>query len=95
VTAALVGRVRDVRRSASAAAALAQVATGRADAAWLPGLKPWDCAAGILLVTEAGGVVGDLNGPCPRGIPSSGDILAAPPALWEPLRTLLRGAFLG
>ena len=44
VAAALVGRVRDVRRSASAAAALAQVATGRADAAWLPGLKRWDCA---------------------------------------------------
>jgi myo-inositol-1(or 4)-monophosphatase len=95
VAAALVGRVRDVRRSASAAAALAQVATGRADAAWLPGLKPWDCAAGILLVTEAGGVVGDLDGACSGGVPPSGDVLAASPALWETLRTLLREPFLG
>jgi myo-inositol-1(or 4)-monophosphatase len=94
VTDALVGRVRDVRRGGSAAAALAQVATGRVDAAWAPGLQPWDCAAGILLVTEAGGVVGDLDGPASGQVPRSGDVLAAPPALWEPLRTLLRPAFL-
>jgi myo-inositol-1(or 4)-monophosphatase len=94
VTEALVGRVRDVRRGGSAATALAQVATGRADAAWVPGLQPWDCAAGILLVTEAGGVVGDLDDPSAGRVPVSGDVLAAPPALWEPLRTLLRPAFL-
>jgi myo-inositol-1(or 4)-monophosphatase len=92
VTKALVGRVRDVRRSGSAAAALAQVATGRVDAAWLPGLQPWDCAAGLLLVAEAGGLVGDLAGCGPARLPRSGDVLAAPPALWEPLRNLLRTA---
>jgi myo-inositol-1(or 4)-monophosphatase len=90
---ALVPAVRDVRRGGSAAAALAQVATGRADAAWVPGLQPWDCAAGVLLVAEAGGTVGDLDGPTPGCVPSSGDVLAAPPALWEPLRALLRPAY--
>ena len=86
---ALVPQVRDVRRGGSAASALAQVATGRADAAWVPGLKPWDCAAGVLLVVEAGGTVGDLNGPSAGRVPPAGDVLAAPPALWGPLRRLL------
>ncbi|MCU1692417.1 MAG: hypothetical protein JWM64_1508, partial [Frankiales bacterium] len=86
---ALVPAVRDVRRGGSAASALAQVVTGRADAAWVPGLQPWDCAAGVLLVTEAGGTVGDLSGPAPGRVPTSGDVLAAPPGLWEPLRQLL------
>lgn len=95
VVEALVGQVRDVRRGGSAAAALAQVATGRADAAWLPGLQPWDCAAGLLLVTEVGGVVGDLTGPASGHVPASGDVLATPPALWDGLSALLRPAFLG
>jgi myo-inositol-1(or 4)-monophosphatase len=89
VVGALVPRVRDLRRGGSAAVALANVATGRADAAWQPGLQAWDCAAGILLVTEAGGTVGDLDGPLGPVVPDSGDVLAAPPALWEPLRDLL------
>ncbi|WP_156611914.1 inositol monophosphatase family protein [Auraticoccus cholistanensis] len=89
MVAALLPRVRDVRRGGSAAAALAQLATGRADAVWTPGLSPWDCAAGALLVHEAGGTVGDLDGPCPGRFPASGDVLAAPPALWGPLRELL------
>ncbi|WP_439098928.1 inositol monophosphatase family protein, partial [Acinetobacter johnsonii] len=37
-------------------------AAGRFDAFWERGLQPWDVAAGILLVKEAGGVVTDLNG---------------------------------
>jgi myo-inositol-1(or 4)-monophosphatase len=89
---AVLPAVRDVRRGGSAAAALAAVATGRADAAWLPGLQPWDCAAGVLLVEEAGGTVGDLGGPVQVAVPASGDVLAAPPLLWEPLRALVRGA---
>ncbi|GHD51192.1 inositol monophosphatase family protein [Streptomyces galbus] len=86
---ALLPRVRDLRRGGSAAAALAQVASGRADALWAPGLQPWDCAAGVLLVQQAGGTVGDLGGPTPGTWPHSGDVLAAPPALWRPLRALL------
>lgn len=86
---ALVGRVRDVRRGGSAALALAGVARGRADAAWVPGLSAWDCAAGVLLVVAAGGLVGDLTGPTGCRVPDSGDVLAAPPRLWPALRELL------
>ncbi|MGI5478767.1 inositol monophosphatase family protein [Streptomyces lavendofoliae] len=86
---ALLPRVRDLRRGGSAAAALAQVATGRVDALWAPGLQPWDCAAGVLLVQQAGGTVGDLAGPTPGTWPRSGDVLAAPAALWNPLQALL------
>jgi myo-inositol-1(or 4)-monophosphatase len=87
--AALVPRVRDVRRGGSAACALAQLATGRVDAVWAPGLQPWDCAAGVLLVQEAGGVVGDLDGPTRGTWPASGDVLATRSELWEPLSEVL------
>ncbi|MFF1284766.1 inositol monophosphatase family protein [Streptomyces sp. NPDC058299] len=50
---------------------VAQVATGRADALWAPGLQPWDCAAGVLLVQRAGGTVGDLTGPTPGTGPAT------------------------
>ncbi|MEZ4705127.1 MAG: inositol monophosphatase family protein [Bdellovibrionota bacterium] len=53
---------RCVRRPGSAAMDLAQVACGRFDAFWEPGLHPWDVAAGILLVEEAGGKVTDYDG---------------------------------
>ncbi|MCE6995461.1 hypothetical protein LZG04_11690 [Saccharothrix sp. S26] len=86
---ALVSGVGEVRHGGSTAAALARVATGRADALWAPDLKPWDCAAGVLLVQEAGGTVGDLVGTTPQTWPGSGDVLAATPALWRPLRQLL------
>ena len=52
----------DLRRAGSAALDLAYVAAGRFDGYWELGLKPWDIAAGALLVTEAGGLVGDLSG---------------------------------
>lgn len=51
-----------VRRAGSAALDLAYVAAGRLDAFWEIGLAPWDIAAGALLITEAGGVVSDLEG---------------------------------
>jgi myo-inositol-1(or 4)-monophosphatase len=86
---ALLPRVRDVRRGGSAAAALAQVADGRADGYWGPGLQPWDGAAGALLVAEAGGSLGDLGAQTGRCWPASGNVLAAPEPLWEPLRELL------
>lgn len=53
---------RGVRRLGSAAADLAYVACGRFDAFWEYDLKPWDVAAGALLVAEAGGKVSDYKG---------------------------------
>jgi myo-inositol-1(or 4)-monophosphatase len=53
---------RGVRRLGSAATDLAYVACGRFDAFWEYDLKPWDVAAGTLIVKEAGGVVTDFNG---------------------------------
>ena len=53
---------RGVRRLGSAATDLAYVACGRFDAFWEYDLKPWDVAAGALIVREAGGVVTDFNG---------------------------------
>jgi myo-inositol-1(or 4)-monophosphatase len=91
MVAAVLPLVRDLRRGGSAAAALAMVATGRADAAWIPGVHSWDCAAGVLLVQEAGGVVGDLTGEIPETWPHGGDILAADAGLRELLgRALVR-----
>jgi len=50
-------RVAGVRRYGAAALDLAWVAAGRFDAYWERGIKPWDIAAGVLLVTEAGGSI--------------------------------------
>lgn len=57
---------RGMRRSGSAALDLAYVAAGRLDAYWEHGTRPWDVAAGVLLVKEAGGLVTDLAGVPPR-----------------------------
>ena len=51
-----------IRRPGAAALDLAWVAAGRLDGFWEIGLSPWDMAAGVLLVREAGGLVGDLAG---------------------------------
>jgi myo-inositol-1(or 4)-monophosphatase len=51
-----------VRRAGSAALDLAYVAAGRMEAFWEFNLNPWDTAAGILLVEEAGGQVTDFSG---------------------------------
>jgi myo-inositol-1(or 4)-monophosphatase len=51
-----------IRRAGAAALDLAYVAAGRAEAFWEMGLNPWDMAAGILMVQEAGGLVSDFDG---------------------------------
>ena len=55
-------RSHGVRRAGSAALDLCSVACGRFDGFWEFGLKPWDSAAGILIVREAGGAVTDIAG---------------------------------
>lgn len=57
-----VGQARAVRRLGSAAIDLCYVAAGRLDGFWERGLKPWDVAAGALLVSEAGGQVTNMSG---------------------------------
>lgn len=80
---------RGFRRLGSAALDLAYVADGRLDLYWEDGLKPWDCAAGQLLVREAGGSVCDFRGG-PLDI-FTGEIVACHPnILAEALRTLFQ-----
>lgn len=55
-------RAQDVRRAGSAALDLCYVACGRFDGFWEWNLRPWDTAAGTLIVREAGGVVSDFRG---------------------------------
>lgn len=69
----------DVRRDGSAAVDLCHVATGRVDGFWETGLKPWDMAAGALIVAEAGGTVTDFAGE-PWGV-TTRDVIAANPIL--------------
>jgi myo-inositol-1(or 4)-monophosphatase len=58
----LMGRAQDIRRLGSAALDLCYVACGRFDGFWEWGLRPWDTAAGTLIVREAGGSVSDFRG---------------------------------
>lgn len=67
----------DVRRAGAATLDLAYVACGRLDGFWEIGLKPWDIAAGSLLIKEAGGIVTDFNGG--EDFLKSGNIIAGNP----------------
>lgn len=59
---AVIPRAQAIRRTGSAALNLAYVACGRMDAHWASHIHPWDVAAGLLLIAEAGGVVTAHNG---------------------------------
>lgn len=74
MTRALLAKAEDIRRTGSAALDLAYTAAGRLDGYFETGLKPWDMAAGCLLVREAGGRYGDFSGR--DGIPATGNLLA-------------------
>jgi myo-inositol-1(or 4)-monophosphatase len=79
-----------VRRMGSAALDLAYVAAGRYDGFWEFGLAPWDMAAGILLIREAGGYVSDMAGG--HDMMTTGDVLAANDHLHLPLARLIKEA---
>jgi myo-inositol-1(or 4)-monophosphatase len=84
-------RVRDIRRGGSAAVDLCSVAAGRVDAYYERGPQIWDFAAGALVVQEAGGTVGGLD-----GAPVSPELtIAAAPDLFGPLHDLLAEAGAG
>jgi myo-inositol-1(or 4)-monophosphatase len=76
-----------VRRPGAAALDLAWLAAGRTDGFWEMGLSPWDMAAGVLLVREAGGLVGDFEGG--EGFLDSGRIVAGNSKVFAPLLQLL------
>ncbi|PSJ18265.1 inositol monophosphatase family protein [Nitrosomonas supralitoralis] len=79
----IVPRIAGIRRPGSAALDLAYVAAGRYDGFWEIGLAPWDMAAGCLLITEAGGLVGDLEGNETQL--ESGQIIAGNPKIFGQL----------
>jgi len=80
--------VADMRRGGSAALDLAYVATGRMDGFWEFGLKPWDIAAGELLLKESGAMMTDFNGG--NDYFKSGDVVAANPKLLKEMLTVIR-----
>jgi myo-inositol-1(or 4)-monophosphatase len=77
-----------IRRAGAAALDLAYVACGRLDAFWEMGLSAWDMAAGALMISEAGGLVGDLRGEA--GYLESGEIATATPKIYATLLEALR-----
>ncbi len=85
VVAALLPRIRDIRRIGVASVDLCAVAAGRLDGFYERGLNYWDWAAGALVAAEAGAVVGGLNGAPPSGSMT----VAAGPALFGPLADAL------
>ena len=87
VVAALLPRVRDIRRAGVASADLCSVAAGRLDGFYERGLNYWDYAAGALIAAEAGAVVGGLHG----APPSTSMTVAAGPGLFGALAEALEG----
>jgi myo-inositol-1(or 4)-monophosphatase len=76
-----------VRRAGAAALDLAYVAAGRLDGFWELGLSPWDMAAGALMITESGGLVGDLEGN--DSYMTSGNIVAGTPKVFVEVLKLI------
>ncbi len=79
---------RSERRSGSAALDLAYVAAGRIDGYWQLGLKPFDIAAGVVMVREAGGMVADIAGG--ERFFETGNVIASNPNLLKPMLQCVR-----
>lgn len=86
-------RSHGVRRAGSASLDLANVASGRVDGFWEFNLNPWDTAAGVVLVREAGGIVSRYDGSAFRI--DSRETLATNGAIHEELRALMDDIFAG
>ncbi len=84
---AVLGQVEDFRRAGTASLDLAWTAAGRLDGYFEVGLKPWDVAAGALIVREAGGVVMSFDGS--DDVEETGTLIAAPFKLMTPLRQVI------
>ncbi|GGF04377.1 inositol monophosphatase [Stappia taiwanensis] len=86
----VMGEVAGLRRCGAAALDLAWTAAGRFDGYWEHGLSPWDMAAGLLMVREAGGYVSDINGG--NNMFESRSIVAGNEQIHGQLRKLLANA---
>ena len=84
---AMMSATTGIRRPGAAALDLAYVAAGYYDGFWEIGLNPWDVAAGSLLITEAGGLVGDLEGE--NQYLFGGEVIAANPRIFAQIVNLL------
>jgi myo-inositol-1(or 4)-monophosphatase len=87
---ALAGQCAGVRRAGACALDLAHLGAGRLDGFWVTSLRAWNIAAGVLLVTEAGGRVGDFAGG-PEFLRTN-EVIAAAPGLFNPLREAIAAA---
>ncbi|MRR49821.1 MAG: inositol monophosphatase [Rhodocyclaceae bacterium] len=76
----LTAKTAGLRRPGAASLDLAYVAAGRLDGFWEFGLSPWDMAAGTLLISEAGGLVGDLTGE--NAYLTTGNLVAGNPKIF-------------
>lgn len=85
---AMSGKCQGLRRPGSAALDLAYVAAGRLDGFFERGLKPWDIAAGALIVTEAGGITGNFSGE--SDYLHKGDVISATPKVFAQMVNILK-----
>ena len=83
----LTQKTSGLRRPGAASLDLAYVAAGRLDGFFEFGLSPWDMAAGALLISEAGGLIGDLRGEA--GYLESGNVVAGTPKIFSQLLQVL------
>lgn len=84
----VIRHVSDIRRGGSAALDLCHVATGYLDGFWELDLRPWDYAAGVLMIREAGGVISGLHRE-PVWAPEGGGIIAGNPFIYGELARML------
>lgn len=84
----LTQKTAGIRRPGAAALDLAYVAAGRLDGFWEMGLSPWDMAAGVLLIQEAGGLVSDLSGEA--NFLTTGNVVAGSPKIFGQMLPIIQ-----
>ena len=84
----LTQKTAGIRRPGAASLDLAYVAAGRFDGFWEMGLSPWDMAAGVLLIQEAGGLVSDLSGEA--NYLTTGTLVAGTPKIFGQLLPIIQ-----
>ena len=90
VFSAMIGQVAGLRRAGACSLDLAHLASGRLDGFWVTSLRAQDVAAGSLLVSEAGGRMGDFAGG--KEYLRTNEVIAAAPGLFNPLREAIVAA---